>query len=470
MTTLATNTSDSPGAELPLVALIEAALAPVVCTLTLLAAAFAYGQPLTLPYQLLVVCTLLVSAQVFGSVSLTNGRAGRALRPRGSGIPTDWLLVVAILLFLGFAVKASSWYSRRVIITWFVFTPFVLRAAEALARRLLVGYLREIGRPRLKVIVGANETACRLAAEIDSDPCRGAVLGYFDDRDADRLGGRLPGEHLGGIEQVVDYVKRHGVHVVYIALPYAHDARLAGVLRGLCDTTASIYLVPSALPVEVIQARVDLIGGIPAIAVCETPLVGFGAVLKRAADIAIASSALLVGWPLMALIALGVKLSSPGPVLFRQRRYGLDGSEIVVYKFRTMRVCEDGDHIAQATRGDPRVTPFGAFLRRTSLDELPQLVNVLQGRMSIVGPRPHAVAHNEQYRKLIEGYMLRHKVRPGITGWAQINGCRGETEQVELMEKRVRLDLEYLNHWSLSLDLWIILRTLPAMLKDRHAY
>jgi putative colanic acid biosynthesis UDP-glucose lipid carrier transferase len=172
----------------------------------------------------------------------------------------------------------------------------------------------------------------------------------------------------------------------------------------------------------------------------------------------------------MLVIAIGVKLSSPGPVLFRQRRYGLDGREIMVYKFRSMTVCEDGDVIRQATRNDRRITPLGAFLRTTSLDELPQFINVIQGRMSVVGPRPHAVAHNEQYRKLIKGYMVRHKVKPGITGWAQVNGCRGETEQLEKMQARINFDLQYLRNWSLKLDLMIVARTVFIVLRDRHAF
>jgi Sugar transferases involved in lipopolysaccharide synthesis len=174
--------------------------------------------------------------------------------------------------------------------------------------------------------------------------------------------------------------------------------------------------------------------------------------------------------PLLLLLALAVRLTSAGPVIFRQRRYGMDGEEIVVYKFRTMRVMEDGDEIRQCAVGDPRVTPLGAFMRRTSLDELPQFVNVLQGRMSIVGPRPHAVAHNEIYRKLIKGYMLRHKVKPGVTGWAQVNGCRGETDTLDKMRARVAYDLDYLRNWSLSLDLYIVARTVWVVLRGENAH
>jgi len=175
-------------------------------------------------------------------------------------------------------------------------------------------------------------------------------------------------------------------------------------------------------------------------------------------------------WPVLLILAIGVKLSSPCPIIFKQRRYGLDGQEILVYKFRSMRVCDDGDTIKQAGRSDPRITRFGSFIRRTSLDELPQFINVLQGRMSVVGPRPHAVAHNEQYRKLIKGYMLRHKVKPGITGWAQVNGLRGETETLDKMRARVQYDIDYMRNWSLGFDLMIIGKTLAVVWRDQNAY
>ncbi|MBV8910127.1 MAG: exopolysaccharide biosynthesis polyprenyl glycosylphosphotransferase [Gammaproteobacteria bacterium] len=174
--------------------------------------------------------------------------------------------------------------------------------------------------------------------------------------------------------------------------------------------------------------------------------------------------------PLMILIAVLVRLSSPGPIIFRQRRYGLNGDEIIVYKFRTMTVTEDGPTVTQATRSDPRFTSIGRILRRSSLDELPQLFNVLMGPMSLVGPRPHAVAHNEMYRKLIKGYMVRHKVKPGMTGLAQINGLRGETRTLEQMEARVRYDLEYLRNWSLKLDLEILAKTVRCVFNDAKAF
>jgi putative colanic acid biosysnthesis UDP-glucose lipid carrier transferase len=206
------------------------------------------------------------------------------------------------------------------------------------------------------------------------------------------------------------------------------------------------------------------------VAIRESPFMGINSTVKRTSDIVFSSIILLLMLPVMMLVAIAVRLTSKGPVIFRQRRYGLYGEEIIVYKFRSMTVSDDGESIQQARRNDARLTSIGAFLRRSSLDELPQFVNVLQGRMSIVGPRPHAVAHNEQYRKLIRGYMLRHKVKPGITGWAQVNGLRGETEVLEKMEARVQYDLDYLRNWSLWLDLWIILKTVKVVLTRHNAH
>jgi putative colanic acid biosysnthesis UDP-glucose lipid carrier transferase len=219
-----------------------------------------------------------------------------------------------------------------------------------------------------------------------------------------------------------------------------------------------------------VQARVDVLHGMPMFAVNESPFFGIRSVTKRVSDIMLSLMILLVVWPVLAAVAIGVKRTSAGPVIFRQLRYGLDGREIWVYKFRSMTVTEDGAHsYTQVTRGDSRVTAFGAFIRRTSLDELPQLFNVLEGSMSIVGPRPHAIAVNEHYRRLIPSYMFRHKVKPGITGWAQVNGYRGG-DDLSTMTKRIEFDLDYLKNWSIWFDLRIILRTMSVLWNDRDAY
>jgi putative colanic acid biosynthesis UDP-glucose lipid carrier transferase len=242
------------------------------------------------------------------------------------------------------------------------------------------------------------------------------------------------------------------------------------LLDELHDTTVSIYYLPDVFVFDLVQARTGEILGKPVVAMCDTPFHGFQGIVKRCTDIGLASLILMVLSPLYLVIAVLIKLSSPGSVIFKQRRYGLNGEEIIVYKFRTMTVSEDGDDFVQAKKDDDRITPIGHFLRRFSLDELPQLFNVLEGSMSLVGPRPHPIALNEQYRKMIKGYMVRHKVLPGVTGLAQINGCRGETAQVEEMQARIEFDLEYLRHWSPLLDLKILFLTVFRVFDDEKAY
>ena len=296
------------------------------------------------------------------------------------------------------------------------------------------------------------------------------VAGFFDDRSPERL--NIPGEFqlLGKLSRLMDYVKTHSVRVIFIALPVRHVQRVINLLDELRDTTASIYYVPDICLFDLIQTRTVSIQGIPVIAVCETPFYGFRGASKRATDLIVSASILILTAPLLALIALLIRATSPGPAIFRQRRYGLEGEEIIIYKFRTMTVQEDGAQIRQASPHDTRTTRIGRFLRRYSLDELPQLFNVLRGEMSLVGPRPHAVAHNEMYRKLIKGYMVRHKVLPGITGLAQVNGLRGETRTITQMEARVRYDLEYVRNWSILLDLKILAKTALLVLNDARAY
>jgi putative colanic acid biosysnthesis UDP-glucose lipid carrier transferase len=339
------------------------------------------------------------------------------------------------------------------------------------ARRLLLPLAHSTDRARRVVVAGADDLGKALAVQIKSDPgLRMQVVGFFDDRSEERLGGLPAGRMLGGLAELPQYVRENQVDVIFITLPIRNVQRVSDLIDELFDTTVSIYFIPDIFVFDLIQSRATDIGGMPAIALCETPFYGPSGVVKRISDVILATLMLLLLSPLFLLLALSIKLTSPGSVIFKQRRYGLDGEEITVYKFRSMRVSEDGETITQASRDDPRITPIGKILRRFSLDELPQLYNVLQGRMSLVGPRPHAVAHNEEYRGLIKGYMLRHKVRPGITGLAQVNGYRGETKDLEDMRKRIEFDLDYLRHWSLGLDLSIIFRTVMVVFRDEKAY
>ena len=385
-------------------------------------------------------------------------------------IAGSWALVVALLLLFGLAVDMIRVFDQNVLAAWIIGTP----AAQVLAHwvsPLIVPRLIAMRGEQVAIVIGANPLGRTMARQLAEDPfSQTRVAAFFDDREANRLGNVTEAPICGRIDRVADYVRANRTDQIIIALPMASQPRILQLLDSLRDTTASIYFVPDIFMLDIIQARIDTMVGLPVVAVCESPFHGTTGVIKRLSDLCISVAALVLTAPVMLLVALAIKLTMPGPVLFKQRRYGLDGQEIIVWKFRTMKVQENGSEIRQATREDERITPLGRFLRRTSLDELPQFFNVLQGRMSVVGPRPHAVAHNEMYRKLIKGYMIRHKVKPGITGLAQISGARGETETLEKMEARIRYDLEYLRNWSLRLDLWIVYRTVLQAFRDPNAY
>jgi len=445
-------------------ALAQAMLDPAVAIAALLACTAAFDQSFDPPYMILA---LIVFSLVFpGSVPRRSTLPGLA-----GDILAGWLVVVGLLFLLGWATRTLGAFDSRVVYAWVLGTPFAMLAAHLAFPRVLPRLLDAEGVQRTAIIAGGGELGRRLAERIRATPWLGIrVAGYFDDRAQERIAGIAPAEVLGNLKHLAAYVKQNRVDLIYVTLPMASQPRIVKLLDELHDTTASIYFTPDIFLFHLIQARMDAIGGIPVVAVCETPFYGINGLVKRASDIVLALAILVLISPLMVAIAIGVKRSSPGPILFRQRRYGLDGREIVVYKFRSMKVLEDGNVIRQATKDDDRVTPFGAYLRRTSLDELPQFINVLQGRMSVVGPRPHAVAHNEMYRKLIKGYMIRHKVRPGITGWAQVNGLRGETDTLDKMKERIEYDLEYLRNWSLLLDLKIVVKTVFVVLRKQNAY
>jgi putative colanic acid biosysnthesis UDP-glucose lipid carrier transferase len=383
-----------------------------------------------------------------------------------------WGWTAGLLLAMGFASGHIDEFSGAVILNWLWLTPAAQLLGHFALRSAAPHLVRLQGPPLRAVVVGMNDQGCSLADRLTSSEYAGIELvGFFDDRTPDRQRGFGRHRMLGRISDIAAFVKAHRVQLIYLSLPMASQPRIKELLDALKDTTASVYFVPDMFVTDLIQGRTDSVCGLPVIAVCETPFRGPAGVVKRASDLVLGTLILILIAPLLLAIAIAVKLESPrSPVIFRQRRYGLGGEEIVVYKFRSMKVEEDGPSIAQARRDDSRITRLGRLLRKTSMDELPQFVNVLQGRMSIVGPRPHAVAHNELYRPLIKSYMVRHKVRPGVTGWAQVNGFRGETDSLEKMEGRVRCDLDYLRNWSLRLDLYIIFRTIRLVFKDASAY
>jgi putative colanic acid biosynthesis UDP-glucose lipid carrier transferase len=451
--------------------LFQLLVPPLVAIATLYFVAATHEIPFGADYKTLAVLVAILAPIIIQRPH----NVAVAILPRSWSIATSvilrWLILLAILLAIGFVTEMSSQYSRRLILTWAVMTPVPLVLISIAINELLRQFMHAPQNIRSAVIAGYGDVSRALAERVGRDPELGiAIKGVFDDRSIERLG--LPdGESLlGGLSDLGAYVNANGIDVIFIALPMRQVQRVVDLLEELRDTTASIYFVPDIFVMDLIQSRTAEIQGVPVIAMCETPFQGSRGLVKRIMDILISVTALIALTPLLLVVALLVKLSSPGPAIFRQRRYGLDGQIIDVLKFRTMTVTEDGTDIRQATRDDRRVTAVGRFLRRYSIDELPQLFNVLGGSMSLVGPRPHAVAHNEQYRRLIKGYMVRHKVPPGMTGLAQVNGCRGETSNLEDMRRRIEYDLDYLRHWSPTLDLRILVKTAFLIVSDRKAY
>ena len=382
-----------------------------------------------------------------------------------------WMVAFVLVLVMAFVTKTSANFSRRVVLTWLVLSPSML-AATRLSVRLALHELRRRGRnTRSVAIVGTSRVARHMVENINSMPWTGLLFkGYYDDIPVEGLPMEPAPALAGNLSELQSLAHAGKVDVVYIALPMNEEQRIIELVNRFSDTTISLYLLPDSFVFELMNARWISLNGMPIISIHETPFYGVDGWVKRMEDIILGSAILaVIAFPML-LIALAVKLTSHGPIFFKQRRYGLKGEVVNVWKFRSMTVCEDGTDIPQAKQGDARITPFGTFLRKTSLDELPQFFNVLQGTMSVVGPRPHAVAHNEEYRRQIHGYMLRHKVKPGITGWAQINGWRGETDTLEKMQKRVECDLHYIQNWSLWLDLKIVWLTIWRGFGGRNAY
>jgi putative colanic acid biosysnthesis UDP-glucose lipid carrier transferase len=343
---------------------------------------------------------------------------------------------------------------------------------------IAVSLLRRFRRTPMKLtIVAVTESSVAFVRQLQSHPYLALeFVGFFEDREAHRLPDHSPYKVLCGLPQAKDYLNEHPVHHVLISFPLQAGVRFDKVLEQLLDTTCSVHYLHDFLLFKPIREGLTSMGKLSVFTIIDAPSSGWGPVFKRCFDIAASLAALLVLSPLLALVALWIKLDSKGPVLFVQNRWGDGGDSFKIYKFRSMTQAASGSaaagdtNIVQATKGDARVTKVGAFIRRTSIDELPQLLNILRGDMSIVGPRPHAISHNEAYRKLVKGYMLRHKMKPGLTGWAQIHGFRGETDTLDKMQNRVEFDLEYLRTWTPVLDIYIIYKTLGLVLRRTNAY
>ena len=382
-----------------------------------------------------------------------------------------WVMgIFSVVIFLFFS-KTSTDISRVIIGTWIIVNCFALAGWRLLFYVFLFKRRRAGFYTKRVAIFGLTSSGELLAEQFINKPetCF-TLVGFYDDRGDARSSMQYHEHLLGTINKGIELAQSGGIDVIYIALPLAAQQRIESVLRSLGDTTVDVFIVPDFFTFNLINSRLSNVGSIQTISVYESPMTGPAVLIKRLEDIIGAALILSFITLPMLVIAVLIKCDSPGPVLFKQIRYGLDGRAINVWKFRSMSAMDNGDVVQQAVKGDSRITKLGSFLRRTSLDELPQFINVLSGSMSLVGPRPHAVAHNEEYRKLVDFYMLRHKVKPGITGWAQINGWRGETDTLNKMEKRVEFDLEYIRTWSISFDIKIIILTVFKGFIHKNAY
>jgi putative colanic acid biosynthesis UDP-glucose lipid carrier transferase len=425
------------------------------------------------------------SLAVIGSATLTvhllsSELTGLYRAWRGARVTTElwcvlttWLCTAPATLGLGLLTQYNAAVSYETKLLWLCVTPMAMGSGRVVLRMVLRQLRRKGFNTRRLAICGVNPLALQLAERLQRSPELGLnLIGFFDDRpefrtEQDAGSGR---DHAGRLEDVIAMARSGKVDMILITFPMRAEDRIRALLAELADTTASVYIVPDFFVFQMLHARWNQIDGLPIVSVFETPITGIDGMVKRIFDIVVGAAALVALAVPMLVIALLVKVTSPGPVFFRQKRYGLSGEEIRVWKFRSMRCCDDGPVVRQAAKDDDRITAVGRVLRRLSLDELPQLFNVLDGSMSLVGPRPHATAHNEQYRCVIDGYMLRHKVKPGITGLAQVNGWRGETETIEKMQRRVEFDHRYIREWSLWMDVKILIKTIAIVWKQEGAY
>jgi putative colanic acid biosynthesis UDP-glucose lipid carrier transferase len=446
--------------------------AAVICLAVSAAVNYTHGA--RLPDVLTIAAATILVYHVVAELSgLYRSWRGSRVRREIACVLITWGYAVPVLLGVGLVTQYNARFSYTSKLVWIFSTPIGIAGTRFVMRKIQQRLRARGFNTRSFAICGVNELGIQLARNIQKAPEMGLrLLGFYDDRPVERTSAppQEIGARIGNFGELLDRAKRGQIDIVYITFPMRAEERIRNVLEKLADTTASVYIVPDFFVFELLHARWTNINGLPAVSVFENPLYGVDGLLKRTADLVFGLLLLAAAVVPMAAIGVAIKLASAGPVFFRQRRYGLDGREILVWKFRTMTCCDNGNDVRQVTRDDDRVTAVGRFLRRTSLDELPQLFNVVEGSMSLVGPRPHANAHNELYRSLIEGYMLRHKVKPGITGLAQVNGYRGETETLEKMEKRVACDHQYIREWSFWMDLKILAKTLRVVLTQRNAY
>lgn len=385
-------------------------------------------------------------------------------------IATRWAIVVFGLLAFGFSLKVSEGFSRIWLFAWTGSVLALLVSTRFVARAVLRRMAREGGVfARRIALVGRNEVAEKFKALAESTERAISIVGVFDVKATGAAQHASNG--LDGDLAALARAARNGeIDDIVIAAPEASSADMDAIVSKLSVLPVSIAICPTVHWLDHTGGEIVKIGAAPLLNLYRRPLEGWGGFVKTLEDKVLGTILFIAAIPVLLAIALAIRLQGPGPIFFRQQRHGFNNEVFRIYKFRTMTVTEDGDRVDQAKKNDPRVTPLGRFLRRTSLDELPQLINVIKGEMSLVGPRPHALAHNHAYAQTIENYSGRHKMKPGITGWAQVNGYRGETSENEQMAERVRYDLAYIDNWSPWFDLKILVLTVAAVLFPKNAY
>ena len=423
-------------------------------------------------YLIAILLASLLALGLFPMFGLYHSWRGKSRLIHLRTLTSAWVTVFIIIVVIAFLTKTSTSFSRQWAMVW-GFTAWLLLIAMRVALGQFLRLMREHGLNHKRIVIlGAGGLGREVLRRINTASWTGLdAVAFLDD---DKL---LQGKIINGVEVkgpisfAGSILENDRLDEIWIALPLYAEKRVKEILYELRHSTATIRYVPDIFGFRLINHSVTEIAGMAVLDLSASPMTGINWFVKMLEDKILSLIILILISPLLLLITLGIKLSSPGPIIFKQLRHGWDGRPIEVYKFRTMvEHKEDLGLVTQAIKNDVRITKFGAFLRATSLDELPQFFNVFQGNMSIVGPRPHAVEHNEQYKDKIDDYMKRHKVKPGITGWAQINGWRGETDTLDKMKKRVEFDLYYIENWSLWLDLKIIFRTLLSGFVHKNAY
>jgi putative colanic acid biosynthesis UDP-glucose lipid carrier transferase len=423
-------------------------------------------------YHWAIIVSSILASLCLKFTGVYQAFRGRSVTTLFKRVVSAWLILMFLFLFAVFFTKLSSVFSRVWFVEWWTLSLILVSLLRIIVLILLRWARRQGYNRRFVAIVGAGVLGRQVTKSLQQALWAGYEVRQFFDDDPTKHGKRVRGIQVKGFpDNAEHYFRQHRFDEVWVCLPLRAQERIRDVLYALRHTPINVRLVPDVFGLSLMNFSMANVAGVNTLNLREKPLEGAAQLAKLLEDRVLGTLFFILALPVMVVIALLIKFSSPGPVLFKQKRYGLDGKEINVYKFRSMYVHKESDgKVTQAGKSDRRITPIGRFIRRTSLDELPQFYNVIQGRMSIVGPRPHAIAHNEAYKDLVDQYMLRHMVKPGITGWAQVNGFRGETDTLDKMKKRVKYDLYYVENWSLWFDLKIILLTICKGFIGKNAY